>query len=217
MTTAVKICGITSVADARLADDSGADFIGIIVDIQGSPRSVSPSIAERIICSSNGRCVVLLEKPYRRIIDIADALRPHAVQLVGTCPPDDLARLRQELCCDLWATARIPPCGASEFPDEKVHAAVSSCCTAGCDTIVLDTLVRGSKGGTGRVCDWDAAAGIVTRCPKPVFLAGGLSPDNAAEAVARVAPAGIDVSSGVEKQPGVKDPSKVRAIVKAVK
>ena len=83
--------------------------------------------------------------------------------------------------------------------------------------IVLDSRVRGMSGGTGITCDWSVAAQVVARSPLPVMLAGGIAPENVREAIASVRPAGVDVSSGVERAPGVKDPAAVRLVIAQVR
>ena len=88
---------------------------------------------------------------------------------------------------------------------------------AGADTIVLDTLVSKKKGGTGQTCDWDTAERLVKDIDMPLFLAGGINPENVCAAVRKVRPYGIDLSSGVEKAPAQKDPQKIRALVNNIK
>jgi phosphoribosylanthranilate isomerase len=81
--------------------------------------------------------------------------------------------------------------------------------------VLLDARLPGKPGGTGRRCDWDLAARVAAR--RPVWLAGGLTPENVAEAIGRVGPHGVDVASGVEAAPGRQDPERVRAFVRAAK
>ncbi len=210
MTVRVKVCGITSREDASCAFSRGADYIGIIVDIAGSPRSVTIGAAS-LITSVFKPVVVLMEAPAAAIVPALDRLQPSAVQLVGHYEPDDILRLKQACDTDVWMTVHVPPAGGSVRDLERRIVRMH---TAGLDAIVLDTLVAGQKGGTGRTCDWKTAADVVSSVPLPVFLAGGLTPDNVADAAAAVRPYGVDVSSGVEASPGHKDPEKVARFIK---
>jgi phosphoribosylanthranilate isomerase len=94
---------------------------------------------------------------------------------------------------------------------------IQSFAKAGCDAFVLDTATAQGFGGTGVVASWEIAADLVRFSDVPCFLAGGLTPENVAEAVAAVKPYGVDVSSGVEISPGVKDPEKVRLFCRKAK
>jgi phosphoribosylanthranilate isomerase len=205
MSVRVKICGIMCRQDADWALANGADYIGIIVDIAGSPRTVTVETAARI-CSGITSSVVLMEAPADAIVAALGIIQPLAVQLVGRYAPEDIRRLKQAGGSAVWMTIHVPPAGAAACDIvrriDQLHA-------AGLDAIVLDTLLAGHKGGTGLTCDWDTAADMVRCAPLPVFLAGGLTPDNVARAAAAVRPYGVDVSSGVEACPGRKDPEKV--------
>lgn len=211
MTVRVKICGITTRNDACNAIECGADFIGIIVDIAGSQRSVPPEIATEI-SAGIATTVVLMEARVKIIIPALRRINPYAVQLIGPYSLTDIAQLKQACSSSVWMTVHVPPGGCSSTPAlvdriNRLHA-------AGLDAIVLDTLVAGLKGGTGRTCDWDTAAAIVRATELPVFLAGGLNPDNIARAADAVRPFGVDVSSGVETSPGRKDPGSVSRFIK---
>ncbi|MBM4311206.1 MAG: phosphoribosylanthranilate isomerase [Deltaproteobacteria bacterium] len=210
MTMRIKICGITTRDDACNALAHGADYIGIIVDIAGSRRSVTLAEAARI-SAGIGPVVLLMEAPAAAIAAALCRVQPHAVQLIGAYAPDDIRQLKQSVGTPVWMTVNVPPAGRTAAVDlersiERLHA-------SGLDAIVLDTLLAGHKGGTGRTCDWDAAAAIVRSAALPVWLAGGLTPDNVARAAAAVRPFGVDVSSGVESTPGRKDPDKVARFI----
>ena len=88
---------------------------------------------------------------------------------------------------------------------------------AGTDAIILDTLVAKKKGGTSQICDWDTAEKIVKAIDIPIFLAGGINPENVCDAVKKVRPYGIDLSSGVEKAPAEKDPEKILELVNNIR
>jgi phosphoribosylanthranilate isomerase len=215
MKTLVKMCGITSCEDALLADRVGADCIGVIIEVQGSARSVSADGAGRILSATDCPSVVLLEKPLPEIGLLAAHLDPFAVQLISPGDPDAVAELKSSVACQLWQTVRIPQ-SAGNASIESLSRTLQRYAAAGIDVIVLDTLLPGHKGGTGRPCDWNAAAQMVRSSPVPVFLAGGIGPHTVREAINRVNPCGIDVSSGIELRPGLKDSHKMAALMRAV-
>jgi len=218
MKTLAKICGITNRTDADTVYRAGADFIGVIVAVAGSPRSVSVAIAAEIIAAARLPVVLLMDSAPHALIAAARDLAPHAMQLVGAYSLAQLQAISKAVSCALWLTVRIPcvdPC-QSTFTDLLKH--VKRCQESGVAAIVLDTLTdTNCKGGTGKVCDWHTAARLVSAAPLPMFLAGGLTPDNVGAAIAAVKPYGIDLSSGVEQRPGVKDPAKVVALMRQVR
>ena len=217
----VKICGITRVEDALAAGEAGADFIGVIVEIGGSPRSVSPATAERIIAASRVPVVVLLEKSPAEIEKIADSLQPYAVQLIGAAAPGMVEKLAARISARIWKTVQVPQRGTEDAPLAELRTVIEQYHSAGVAVVVLDTLVnlpdKQYKGGTGRVCDWETAQRLVAQSLLPLFLAGGITPSNAREAITSVHPAGIDLSSGVETSPGRKDPQKILDLMAIVR
>ena len=217
MKTLVKICGITTVEDAKTAAGLGSDFIGVILEIEYSPRSVSTETAKSIIDASPAPVVLLSEKPGNEIQDIALRIKPQGVQIVGQAPFSDIKRLKKTTECAVWKTVHIPKQngGKSNFSDLK--KIIEEYHSAGIDVVVLDTMAGGKKGGTGQVCDWGMAREVVEFSPVPVFLAGGITPANAKEAISQVRPYGIDLSSGVEKTPGRKDPEKISELMKNIR
>jgi phosphoribosylanthranilate isomerase len=221
MSIRVKICGVTSVEDALAAAAVGADFVGVIVDIEGTPRAVSPAAAGRIIEKSRIPVVVLLEKTPADIERIANSLHPYAVQLIGATEPGMVETLAPRVSVRLWKTVQVPQRGAGDSALAGLRKLIERYHSAGIDIIVLDTLVvqadKTFKGGTGRVCDWNAARQLAAEAPLPLLLAGGIHPSNAREAIRTVHPWGIDVSSGVEEAPGKKDPHKIAALMRAAR
>lgn len=221
MSVRVKICGITSVEDALAAGASGADFIGVIVEIDGSPRSISPAAAERIIGESPVPVVVLLEKSPAAIVKIAERLQPCAIQLIGAAAPGMVEKLASRISARIWKTLQVPQRGADGMSLRELRALITQYRAAGVDVIVLDTLVKlpgkTCKGGTGQVCDWDTAQQLAAEALLPLFLAGGISPANVREAITAVRPYGIDLSSGVEQAPGKKDPRKITELMRIVR
>jgi phosphoribosylanthranilate isomerase len=214
----IKICGITDIGDAELAEFCGADFIGLVCEIGYSPRCISRGAAAELARRSRLPVVLLLDKPVREAIEISTQVRPFALQLIGRHSPEELELLKKETPCGIWLPVRIP----ARAPQEETQSGscrryLDGISSSLCDTIILDTLVSGMQGGTGRICDWGLAEKIAAASTVPVFLAGGITAENAARACSLVRPAGIDVSSGVEKSPGVKDPAKVEKLIREIR
>jgi phosphoribosylanthranilate isomerase len=221
MGVAVKICGITNSQDAHSAAQAGADFIGVIVEIEGSPRSVNIETAQHIVSSVSTPSVLLLEKHHADVIKIANDLTPYAVQLIGHIDCPAIEHVTARIPCKVWKTLQIPQREGDEVSVAEINSQIEGYRAAGVDVIVLDTLIKhmGSikKGGTGQTCDWKMAHQIVASASLPIFLAGGITPLNVHEAVMAVRPQGIDVSSGVELKPGKKDPDKILQLIQTVR
>ncbi len=212
----LKICGITRTADLHLAERVGAALFGTIVEIPRSPRSVSVQRAVMLGRAAKIRqvCVVETEAP-AAISDIVATCRPAAVQLHTSADASGIAAIRSELAreVELWLAVGLPPRDAAgQIPVAEALHRISEAAEAGVARIVLDTATPAGTGGTGKVSDWQAAAAIVEQSPLPIMLAGGINPENVAEAIRTVRPQGIDVSSGVEGAPGVKDPEAVNEL-----
>lgn len=190
----VKICGITSVQDARLAEEAGADAIGLIL-AEGSKRQLSLEAAE-VIADAVGPFVSLVgvfrNQPLEFVLAAAARLRLAAVQLHGHEPVQFVAAVRER--------HRVIRAVAFE-PGLTVQALDSW----QADGILLDA----PQPGSGTAFDWDSAAATF-RGMTGLILAGGLTPANVAEAISRFAPAAVDVASGVEAAPGIKSPDLVR-------
>ncbi len=198
--TRIKVCGITSVADALLAVETGADAIGLIFWPR-SARAVDVAQAQAIARELPPLVAVMgvfVDETPDRVRSVADAVGLSGVQLHG-----------EEQVAD-WASFPRPVLKAMTVAG--YDASPWRTARAG---ILVDTHDPVTVGGTGRTVDWAQAARIAQT--RPLVLAGGLTPDNVAEAVAQVRPWGVDVASGVEQAPGIKDPVKVRAFVQAVR
>jgi phosphoribosylanthranilate isomerase len=213
----IKICGITSHGDAVLAERCGADYIGLVCEIEYSPRCIRREVAAEITKLSHLPVILLIDKPAFEMVEIALQVRPFGLQIIGHLTHDEISHVKMQTACSLWHPIRIPVQAQPSMSVSEIGKHMSSLQSSGCDVIVLDTLVEGFKGGTGTPCDWDLAAQIVSASPLPVFLAGGITPENAAQGIARVHPAGIDVSSGVEIKPGIKHEGKIEQLVNAVR
>jgi phosphoribosylanthranilate isomerase len=200
--TLIKICGVTSMADASACVDLGADAIGL-----------------NFWPSSKRRCAF---DEARRIADAVGA-RTRVVAVFVDAEREAIERVRGETGIE-WAQLHgsEPPALVSALLPHAYKAAhvidASSLATAlgtPGEELLVDASVPGVPGGTGRTCDWALAAQLASA--RRVWLAGGLRPDNVAEAIAQVSPFGVDVASGVERTPGVKDHELVRAFVDATR
>jgi len=197
----VKICGITRPQDAERAVALGATAIGFIF-WPSSPRRVGLEAARSIgqlVPASVLKVGVFVDAPAAEIARTVGEAGLDAVQLHGSESPD-LVR---------GVEARVIKAVALGSPDAEAQIAQWTG-----TTLLLDAHDPVRHGGTGRVVDWDRAASLARL--HEVILAGGLNPENVAEAVRRVRPAGIDVSSGVEQTPGVKDLVKLAALFDAL-
>ena len=196
----VKICGITTVADALMAARAGADAIGLNF-YERSSRVVSVARARRIVASLPPfvwAVGIFVNASATTINRVSREVGLHVVQLHGDEPESLLPRLHRPI----FRALHVGPTRltTSSFP--------------GASALVLDAAQAGYGGG-GRTFDWSRARTIAAK--RPVLLAGGLTPDNVAAAIATVRPLGVDVASGVESKPGTKDPRAVAAFVRAAR
>lgn len=196
----VKICGITSVADARLAQDAGASAIGLIF-APGSKRLVAPEVAADIVAATGPflqRVGVFRNQPLEQVLEIAGGLKLEAVQLHGAEDQAFVSRVARNHSV----------IKALAFHEGLLRAQLASWQAAG---ILLDAPVPGS----GTTFDWQAAASLAGY--PGLILAGGLTPLNVASAIRAFRPYAVDVATGVEATPGVKSPSLVRSFMAAVR
>jgi phosphoribosylanthranilate isomerase len=198
----VKICGITNSGDAHHAVACGADALGFVF-YPGSPRFVDPDTARRIIAelpplvTTVGLFVNELPARIREMVEFCGL---NTVQLHGDEEPDQ--------CCH-------PPCRVIKAFRLRGDMQDSLFSSYKVSALLLDAFVPDQFGGTGHRCDWEQAASVASK--HRVILAGGLNPENVAEAVRQVNPYGVDVSSGVEEKPGQKDPEKVARFIRMAK
>ncbi len=205
----VKICGVCRVEDAQLCSVAGADAIGINLH-PGSKRYLEWAAAQPLLEEMNGRLrrvAVVVNLALAEIEKIWASGLLEEVQLHG----DESA----DFCCTLLEQGIVVSKAVPVISEATIDL------LAGYPeqmAFLLDAHVPGQRGGTGRVADWQLARQVVaTLAHSRVLLSGGLTPDNVATAVQQVRPAGVDVASGVESSPGVKDESLVRAFVERVK
>jgi phosphoribosylanthranilate isomerase len=202
----VKICGITNPIDAQTAVEAGADALGFLCYRQ-SPRYVGPDIIRRIVADLPPFVLpvgVFVNEEPKVIRDLMDACGLTIAQLHG----DESAAYCEALGRPVLRAIRLRDRGSLlQLAEYRGRAAVRG--------FVIDAYATDSYGGTGQVVDWSLAAEAAKAAH--VLLAGGLTPHNVAEAIGKVWPYGVDVSSGVEASPGRKDPEKLRAFVRAAK
>lgn len=203
----VKICGITSLSDAQHAADCGADAIGFNF-YAGSRRYISPVLAAAMFEQVTMRVEkigVFVNATVEEIVEIEDVVQLDTVQLHGDETPQFIENLRSESDATIIRAIRISP----DFDPNEVLL-------YNADAILLDAFSKDERGGTGETFDWEIARQILELVDQ-VYLAGGLSPDNVAEAIRAVRPFAVDACSLLEASPGVKDHEKVAAFIKASK
>jgi phosphoribosylanthranilate isomerase len=220
----VKICGTTSVKDALMAVDAGADYLGILVNVPISERSLTIEEAKAIVDSSRIPVLTLLYgMSADEICHIVDVIKPFGVHLLGQTPIETIHELKKRFTCQIWLTVYLPVKGQAEVDVDKVMELMKSYEETDADAIVIDTVsltttgTPGRYGGTGKVADWDIAKELINSVQTPVFLAGGINPDNVREALLKVDPYGVDLASGVEATKCKRDPKKVKKLMEAVR
>ena len=211
-TVRVKICGITRKEDLDAATAAGADAVGFVVGATASPRNLSLEKAEKMfrqVPPFMKSVLVTVTKSPDELAEACKKLNPDAVQIHGA-NLRSVALFREKLS----ATPLIGAVNANSPDALEAAQAVSKIF----DAVLLDSLADGQYGGTGIVHDWTLSKRISSAVhPAQLILAGGLNPENVAEAVRVVQPYAVDVSSGVELQPGLKDNQKMINFIKNAK
>lgn len=215
--TWIKICGITNLEDALTAVEAGADALGFVF-YDKSPRNIDPEAANQITKRLPERVEkvgVFVNESAEQISALASDAGLTAVQFHGD-EHENPAKytVRYKVFLGLPAEAGR----MSLFKKGEAWGSFMKI-PENLGAIVLDSGTRQERGGTGKTFDWNSATAFVSTVSQlhPIVVAGGLTPDNVAEAMRILHPWGVDVSSGVEAKPGKKDPDKVRAFVKAVR
>jgi phosphoribosylanthranilate isomerase len=212
MTVKAKICGLSTPEGVRAALDGGAGYLGFMFFAK-SPRNVEPQAAARLAAPARGRGVsivaVTVDPTDAEVDAIAAALSPDLIQLHGQEPP---ARVREIAARTGRGVVKVLP--VSDAADVAAAGAYDGLV----EHLMFDTKPpkdADRPGGLGAPFDWTLLAG--RRFQRPWFLAGGLNPWNVAEAVAASGAPLVDVSSGVERGPGLKDPALITAFLDAVR
>ena len=208
----IKICGLTRQADAELAESLGADFIGAI--LAGGLRNLTATAAIQVLGQRRHtvrRVAVFGSQSRTKIAELADRLDLDVVQLHGDPSADDIHWLNERVTATVWPVVRVD---GSTLPAGTFEVAEAA------GAVLLDAKVVGQLGGTGVALHWAELRGGVQRLRDQVpylriILAGGLRTSNLQNARAMLAPEVVDVSSGVETAPGIKDAVALEAFIKA--
>ncbi len=224
----IKICGTTTLEDAQLAVDAGANALGFI--FARSPREITPAQAGAITAqlpTHIERYGVFVRPAFEQVLLTVETAGLTGVQLHATDDPTLAARLRghySALCAEqpgrkrlaLLRVLHLPAAGAQGLPAETLETQLAQLSADhSVDALLIDSRTAEAEGGTGLRFDWQQASGSFLRAAPHLrlILAGGLEPGNVAEAISTLRPWGVDVVTGVEASPGRKDPRKLRAFV----
>lgn len=206
----VKICGNTNRKDALAAAKLGADLVGAIVEVPvDTPRKVTAQEAKEILAdfsTPSGKVIVIMPRTIEEAAALYEEIRPDFVQLHGDESLQFVKELRSLIPCNIIKTIHVDKASINEAKRFSRYS----------DALLLDTPSE-QLGGSGRTHDWALSRKIVEAAGVPVILAGGLTPENVAEAIRSVRPYAVDVSSGVEKKEGKKDYAKVKKFIKNAK
>ena len=208
----IKICGITTIDDAVAAAAAVADAIGLNF-YRDSPRYVTEETAQAIVRAMPNtilKVALFVNHPAAKIRDLVDRLGLDLVQLHGDEPAEFLAEIPD---LPVMRAFRLGPAGL-----KPICNYLRQCERCGClpRLVLLDACKTGHYGGTGELADWTTALAYRSECAYPPFvLAGGLNPENVADAISTVRPFAVDASSGVESSPGKKDRKLLAAFVQA--
>lgn len=210
----IKVCGITSVDDGRMAAEAGAEAVGLNFHAQ-SKRYVTPELARRIAAALPPEVVrvgVFVNAQADAIRRLVDTAALNMIQLHGDEPPELVLELARTLSTPVIRAFRLAPGGV-----KPIGGYVQRCHEAGCPLrmILIDAYQQGCYGGTGKTVDWTAVRSLTREGLPPLVLAGGLTPENVAQAIETARPVAVDTAGGVESSPGRKDARRVRAFVEA--
>ncbi|MBI2139930.1 phosphoribosylanthranilate isomerase [Candidatus Woesearchaeota archaeon] len=210
--TKIKICGITNSEDALNAAIAGAGFLGFIIEVPSSKDTISRKEAEAIIKKLPPEVqsvMVTASTKAKEITEIAKEVNPSIIQLHSDIPEKEIKVIRKALP-RVKLTKKISVEDESAIREAKRFEPVA-------DFLLLDTKLGKKSGGTGKTHDWSISAKIVKAVKKPVFLAGGLNPENVRGAISIVRPFAVDVNSGVKLKAGKKDFEKVKRFITEAK
>lgn len=201
----VKICGITRAEDARAAEESGASYIGTIL-VPASPRFVTIDQASGIgQATTLPLAIVLVGEDPDEVARTAEATGAGVIQLHGDESADFVRKLRPLTSAEIWKAARLRTESDLRNAVERFASEV--------DLLLLDAWHPTALGGTGITFPWEVLEGMAPPEGLRIGVAGGLTPENVEDAIARLHPDLVDVGSGVEASPGVKDPDRVRRFI----
>jgi phosphoribosylanthranilate isomerase len=209
--TRIKVCGIMNQIELSQAVSAGVDAVGFVVEIEDSRHCLLANEAAdliKMVPIFTKSVAVIAPVDVNEAVRLAAQTRPDILQIHGSLCPEDLAELKSSVHQKLVAAIAVG------FGSKDAQSFAGNV-----DAILLDTLAKGKLGGTGAVHDWNQSAEIaktLLAMKVPVVLAGGLNPGNVADAIMKVKPYAVDVSSGVETA-GRKDPEKILSFVREVR
>lgn len=213
----VQVAGVMDQAEATALVDAGVPYLGFPLRLDVHQPDLSESAAAAILATlpegAYGVVITYLDQA-DAIADFLDELGADCVQLHGAIVPEQLQRLREKKPNLFLIKSLVVRQGNLD----ELHQQVQEC-SPWVDAFITDTYdaTSGASGATGKTHDWDISRALVSQSPKPVILAGGLNPANVAQAIRHVAPAGVDVHTGVEAVDGRKDIKKVKQFLDAVR
>ncbi len=215
----IKICGTTSVTDAQMAADAGADYSGVVVEVPFSERSVPINSAAEIARQTPISTVILVfDRPTDWVKEAAAQIKPFGVQLLGHETPTEVTELKSTLSCEVWKSLFLPTENDPAADVKAISAQIAAYINAGADALLFDTAEfsngKARFGGTGKQSDWNLSAQLIQACNVPAFLSGGIRPENVRTAIETVRPYGVDLCSGVEASKGVRDQQKLDRLMK---
>ncbi|MFP4058623.1 MAG: phosphoribosylanthranilate isomerase [Candidatus Brocadiia bacterium] len=224
MMTRVKLCGLMSEHDVALAVEAGADALGFVTEYPVPvPWNLERERAAELVAAAPpfATTVAVVGGSVETMVAIARRVRPHVLQLHG----DESLEEVQAVCQALAGTGtravkalRVDAeTGEAMFAVAQPAQAARELASSGIAGLVVDSKTASRPAGTGVAVDWAMAAEVAAAVPLPFILAGGLTPENVAQAVRHVRPYAVDVISSVEREPGVKDGALMRRFVRAAK
>lgn len=204
--TRAKICGLARASDVDAAVSAGADAVGFVSDVPvDTPREIAPDrareLAARVPPFVSTVLVTMPETP-ERAVSLAETVSPDVLQIHDDMSVADVERVVEAVDARVVKSIEATEPEAAARYDEVA------------DALLVDSAGESGAGGTGRTHDWERTRDLVADLDSPLVLAGGLTPENVAEAVETVDPFAVDVSSGVEAEPGTKDHDAVRTFVR---
>jgi phosphoribosylanthranilate isomerase len=207
----IKFCGMMRAEDADFAASLDAEYVGVI--FAGGPRVLTVQQAMEVLApvSRYRRVGVFGDQTVDEVVRAADWAQLGVVQLHGDSSPRRIEEIRRDFEGEIWKVQRVA--GAGQLNVDQTGLTER-------DAVLVDAYVAGALGGTGITLPWDEIAPefhALQRSRRRIVLAGGLNPDNVARAIRTLAPYGVDVSSGIESSPGIKDHQKMQAFSNAVR
>ena len=214
-----KVCGLTLIRDLRLAERAGAEYVGFVVEAD-SPRAVTKWRAAMLARAARAKPVyVTVDMPINDLVELVQFQQPAAVQLHGDESAETIKALVSQMGdkVAVWKALSMPADldQARAELDSLVQKA-QQYKEAGAQAILLDTRLGGRSGGTGVSLPLCVAREFVQQCPLPCILAGGIGPDNVLEVWQQVEPWAVDMSSRLERSPGVKDPAAMKRLAEVL-